>query len=103
MFFKRRNHFRSNNSKKVRGHPTYIYKKVGNKFYYIGLTHSEITQGSKNIKLEKNPNPFDDKDSYIRPFSSEDEISKFGKKKKGWKLSKLDKKKVKSVKKNHKK
>ena len=102
MCLRRRNHFRVNNSKKVRGHPTYIYKKVGNKYHFIGITHSEVTHKTKNIKLEENPNPEDSRDSYLRPFSSEEEIDKFGKKKKGWKISRKDRKKIKVVKKNHK-
>ena len=97
MCFTKRNHFRVNNSKKVLGHPTYIYKRVGIKYYFIGMTHSEITQGTKNIKLSKNPNPNDQRDSYVRPFSSEEYVNKFGKKKKGWKLSKVDKKVIKKI------
>ena len=62
MCFRKRNHFRLNNSKKVRGHPTYIYKKVGDKYHFIGITHSEITHRTKNIKLDKNPNPDDPRD-----------------------------------------
>jgi len=103
MCFSKRNHFRANNSKKVRGHPTYIYKKVGDKYYFIGITHSEITHRTKNIKLNVNPNPNDVRESYMRPFSSEESIDLFGNKKKGWKLSKLDRKTVRSIKKNHRK
>ena len=102
MCFSKRNHFRTNNSKKVRGHPTYIYKKVGDRYYFIGITHSEITQRTKNIKLDVNPNPDDPRDSYARPFSSEDNVDSFGSKKKGWKLSKQDKKIINIIKKNHK-
>ena len=42
---------------KETGHPAYIYAKIGNKFKYIGITHSKITEGMENIKLDKNPNP----------------------------------------------
>ena len=101
MCFSRRNHFRVNNSKKVRGHPTYIYKKVGDKYHFIGITDSPITDNVRNIKLEKNPNPEDDKPSYARPYSSDEETSRFGKKKKGWKLSKKDRKTIDSIKSNH--
>ena len=99
----RRNHFRTNNSKKVRGHPTYIYKKVGDRYYFIGITHAEITNKIRNIRLIKNPNPFDSRISYVRPFSSEEKVYKFGKKKTGWKLSKEDRKTINEIKKNHKK
>ena len=51
-----RNEFRKN---KVSGHPAYIYAKVGNKFIFLGITHSAIDSktGELNIKLDKNPNP----------------------------------------------
>jgi len=97
-------HFRRNNSKKTRGHPTYIYKRVGNTYHYVGITHSPITRGTKNVKLNVNPNPNDSRDSYIRPFSSEDSISDFQKKRLiGWKLNPNDKPKIKQAMKRHKK
>ena len=103
MCLSKRNHFRTNNSKSVRGHPTYIYKRAGKKYYFIGITHAEITKRVKNIKLIKNPNPYDPRPSYARPFSSEEDISKFGKKKKGWKIFRKDKKTINLIKKNHRK
>ena len=99
MCLKRRNEFRINNGRKGRGHPSYIYKKVGDEYYFIGITHSKITDRSKNIKLDKNPNPIDGRDSYFRPFSTKDNVSKFGKKKKEWKLSFRDRIKAKKIKK----
>ena len=103
MCLKRRNEFRTNNSRKARGHPTYIYKKVGDDYYFIGITHSDVTQGAKNIKLDKNPNPNDKRDSYFRHFASKDKTSKFGKKKKGWRLSFKDRLKAKKIKRNFRK
>ena len=100
MCLKRRNEFRINNSKKGRGHPSYIYKKVGDEYYFIGITHSDVTHGARNIKLDKNPNPTDNRTSYFRHFATKDKISKFGKKKKGWKLSLKDKMKARRIKKN---
>ena len=41
-------------------------------------------------KLRKNPNPNDNSDLYINPVSVWDIKSRFGKKKKGWKLDSLD-------------
>lgn len=103
MCFSKRNEFRNNNSNKVRGHPTYIYKKVGNKYYFIGITHAKITHRVRNIKLEKNPNPQDTRPSYARPFSAEKKTDNFGKKKKGWKLSCTDRKTMNKIKQNYKK
>ncbi len=102
MCLKRRSEFRTNNSNKGRGHPSYIYKKIGDEYFFIGITHSPITANMKNIKLDKNPNPSDKEDSYFRPFATKDKTYRFGKKKKGWKLSKKDKKKTKMIRKTFK-
>ena len=61
--------FRKYNSKKEDrfGHPTYVYAKVGKKYKYIGITHSPITRGVKNIRLEDNPNPKDNTAAYCQP------------------------------------
>ena len=79
---------------KETGHPAYIYAKIGNKFKYIGITHAKITDGMENIKLDKNPNPKDQKESYIRPYSQQKSVNKFKKVLIGWFLSKSDKDKI---------
>jgi len=78
-------------------HPTYVYAKEGNKYKFIGITHAEITEGTKNIKLDKNPNPEDKKESYIRPKPSKDESKKFGRRLKSWSFGESDKGKVNGV------
>lgn len=92
--------FRTN---KKTGHPSYIYVKVGSRYKYIGITHAEITDGVKNIKLDKNPNPNDSRVSYARPTPAEDKTKNFKEKKAGWELSSSDKKKVRKIIKNSKK
>ena len=91
----KRNEFRKNNTKKYKGHPTYIYAQIGDEFLFVGITHSEITNGVKNIKLDKNPNPKDKKNAYFRPFTDKMGKSSFGKKLKGWTISENDKNKIK--------
>ncbi len=82
------------------GHPEYIYKKVGNTFEFIGITHSPITRGIKNIELDKNPNPKDTKKSYIKPTPERRSQSDFHNNTlKGWKFSDNDKLKVEEIKK----
>ena len=91
-------HFRVNHSKESSSHPSYILRRVGDSFDSIGLTHSPITDGKRNIRLSKNPNPKDNRPSYIRPFFRRDPIGKFSKRKiHGWKFAKRDKKKIKRV------
>lgn len=80
-------------------HPAYIYAKVGNEFKYLGITHAKITDGVKNIPLDKNPNPKDKKKSYVRPKAEKSKTSRFKAKEKGWSLSKKDKEKLKPYKK----
>ena len=87
----KRSEFRKN---KVNGHPAYIYARVGNDYKFIGITHSEVTQGTKNIKLDKNPNPKDKSMAYIKPYSEKEKTNKFKKKYVGWKFSTADKLKV---------
>ena len=94
MKYIKKNEFRKNNSKEYTGHPTYIYAQVGNEFIFVGITHAKITDGIKNIQLERNPNPKDKRPSYMRPFADKKHKSSFGKKLKGWKLTENDKKKA---------
>lgn len=88
----KKNEFRRS---KVSQHPTYIYARVGDEFKYIGLTHSSITGDTKNIKLDKNPNPADKRPAYFRPNAERDRVNKFKKPEKGWRFSKKDREKVK--------
>ena len=91
-------HFRINHSKESAGHPSYVIRKVGNSFDFIGLTHSPVTDNKKNIKLRKNPNPRDSRVSYIRPFFRRNPIKRFSKRKiRGWRLAKRDKKRIRKV------
>lgn len=81
------------------GHPEYIYRKVGNNFEFIGITHSLITRGVKNIKLDKNPDPTDESDAYIKPTPEKRSTSEFHKKPlKGWRIADSDKPKIEEVK-----
>lgn len=93
------NEFRRINRKDGRDHPAYIYAKEGDKFVYLGLTHAEVTKGVKNIRLEQNPNPKDERPSYVRPASQKAKKSTFGAKLKGWFFGKSDQEKVDKLKK----
>lgn len=94
-----RNEFRKKNTKDGRGHPTYIYARQGNDYFYLGLTHSKVTKGVKNIELEKNPNPNDNRKAYIRTKAERNNKASFGKKLKGWFISSNDKEKIKKYRK----
>lgn len=93
--------FHRNNART--GHPAYIvkiYERKGiHKAEFIGITGAKETHGVKNIKLDKNPNPKNINDSYIRPNVDEVNLTPntFGKKLKDWEFSITDKKKVNKV------
>ncbi len=89
-----KNEFRQH---KVSGHPTYIYRKVGDSFEYIGITHAKVTNKTNNIELCKNPDPHDKKKAYMRPKPSKDRIHKFKEPLKGWKLNSEDREKAKRI------
>lgn len=91
----KRDEFRRN---KKTQHPAYIYAKVGNEYKFIGITHSEITEGIANIKLDKNPNPKDKKTAYARNKIEKGKTNDFKAKEKDWRLSKSDKKKIEKIK-----
>ncbi|MBO5091512.1 MAG: hypothetical protein J6C61_03420 [Clostridia bacterium] len=94
---KKKNEFRRKNMKDGKGHPTYIFAQQGNDYIFLGITHSNITKGVKNIKLEKNPNPKDSTDSYVRPKAEKHNKSSFGKKLQGWGFSDKDKETIKKL------
>ena len=95
-----RNEFRKY---KKSGHPSYIFEKVGNEFRFLGITHSNIDKETSKIKLERNPDPEDDGDAYIKTEVEEAKQNRFGKVKRGWELSPNDKKKVAKIIKSNKK
>ncbi|MDR2090650.1 MAG: hypothetical protein LBP62_03245 [Clostridiales bacterium] len=83
-----------------RGHPTYIYAERDGKLEYVGLTHAEITEGVRNIPLDKNPNPNpkeNEEKSYIRPKTGKEDKKKFGSRLPDWEFAESDKKSVQSV------
>lgn len=85
------------------GHPTYVFAKQGDEFWFVGITHSNITDNMSNIPLDVNPNPSDKRPAFIRPRVGRDHYKSFGRNQKTWKFADSDKGKVKKVIKGHKK
>ena len=65
----------------------------------MSLTHSERTEGEKNIPLKKNPNPKDRRKAYVRPKVETAHVSSFGKRLLGWFFGDDDKDTVNKLKK----
>ncbi len=80
---------------KKSGHPNWIYEKHGNFYKHIGITHD--SDDGKNIPLEKNPEPGNDSQAYIKPNPEESRKENFKETYSGWKFADEDKQKVKKV------
>ena len=93
-----RDEFRKKN-RDSNGHPNYIFRKVGNNFEYIDMTHSPITRGIKNIKLDENPDPKDKKPSYLKPAPERASKKDFKNHTENMRFAKSDLKKVEEIKK----
>lgn len=80
---------------KKSGHPNWIYEKRGNTYVHIGITHD--ADNGKNIPLNKNPEPDNDSQAYIKPYPEASRKENFKETYSGWKFSDEDKPKVKKV------
>lgn len=88
-------HFRFNRRRK---HNSLIVKENDKDYEFFTLTHSKQRDDRhKNIKLFKNPNPKDKRNSYIENKLSKDKKGVFGRINNNLKLSSKDKQKVKKL------
>ena len=71
-------------------HPTFVFLEKGNQYYYMTITHSDRVNGFIVIKLKKNPNPCDQKDSYIVLDVRFDTKDRFSAKRNNWKIDDED-------------
>lgn len=71
-------------------HPAYVFLEQGNIYIYVILTHSSNVNNSIVIKLKKNPNPKDERDSYFVDEIKKDTKDTFGRRMRKWKLDKDD-------------
>ena len=84
--------------RKINKHPAYVFFQNGNLYIYVQLTHSKRIKGKVLIKMKKNPNPSDNRDSYYIEEVYEDDKSRFGKKKNKWVIDEKDEKKIREYK-----
>lgn len=71
-------------------HPAYVFLEKGNLYIYVSLTHSSNIEKLLLIKLRKNPNPKDNKDSYYVEEIKEDTKDSFGVILKDWEMDEED-------------
>ena len=79
-----------NGKRKISDHPTFIFLQNGDIFIYVQITHSKNIRGKILIKMRKNPNPKDIKDSYYIEEILEDNLVNFGKKHDKWIVDEQD-------------
>ncbi|HBK01808.1 MAG TPA: hypothetical protein DDY77_02085 [Clostridiales bacterium] len=84
-----RNEFRRNTSKTASGHFDYVFGETKTQYKSIGLTHSP-TADRKYYPLTKNPNPKDDRQSYIHLNVRGTNKKFFKAPEKGWEFAKED-------------
>ena len=65
-------------------HPSYVFLEKGNIYIYISITHSDNVENSIVIKLRKNPNPNDKRESYRIAEIKEDTKDRFNRNLKKW-------------------
>lgn len=89
----------SANSKKLAGHPIYAYKKTGEDYIALVITHDKKNSNrSKVIKLDKNPSPNDTQEAKIHKKARIINQNLCSKRHKNWSFkTKNDKEKVKKI------
>ena len=75
-------------------HPAYIFLENDNVYIYVTITHSRNVKGFLTIKLRKNPNPKDKKESYWVAEIRQDTKNAFTKVKSDWSVDELDDKDI---------
>ena len=75
-------------------HPAYVFLEKGNIYIYVSLTHSESIDNVLLVKLRKNPNPKDNRDSYWVVEIREDTKDRFGRRINGLKMDENDDKDI---------
>ena len=75
-------------------HPSYVFLEKGNIYIYISITHSDNVENAIVIKLRKNPNPHDKRDSYRIAEIKEDTKDRFSKNLKKWVMDLEDDKEI---------
>lgn len=83
--------------KAIKEHPTFIFLQNGDIYIYVQLTHSEKIRGKILIKLKKNPNPLDFRDSYYIEEICHDSKVNFGKKKVDWIIDESDEEQIRKL------
>ena len=75
---------------KLLRHPAYVFYEKGNVYIYVSITHSTNVDSVVLIKLRKNPNPKDKRNSFWLVEVKEDTKDRFGRRLLGWNLDERD-------------
>ena len=102
---KKKNEFRYHSTRvktkrrsiRLKDHPTYVFMQEEDKFKYVQITHSKKIKKKSVVKLRRNPNPDDDRDSFYIKEIFTDIVTHFGKKRDGWKIDKKDERDIRKL------
>ena len=97
-----KNEFRINNSPVAKGHPAYVFGETKTKFKSFGLT-TEARDRERKIRLSRNPDPSDKRDSFIRVKPVTANKKYYSAPKSDWSFGKVDQAVVRHLKKDYKK
>ena len=94
---------RTNPNDPIPNHPKYLFRKIGNKYLGIGITHSPTIRTRnnrtiRNIRLERSPNPRDTRTNYITPYARRFNREQLHHARlRGWSFTENDNQKVKAI------
>lgn len=94
--------FRYNRSKEAANHPQYVFGRKGERLRSVGLT-THPKKEYKHIKLTKNPNPEDARESYIQTQVFKTKSHLYSDPLPNWKFAKEDVPIARHIKKQYKK
>ena len=101
--YRPRNEFRRNDSPLAGGHPHFVFGETNSgKLKSIGLTHNPDDE-HRHYPLSKNPNPLDDKQSFLQDRVHTAKKKYYGESLPDWKFAKEDMSIVRHITKKYKK
>ena len=84
-------------SKKNIWHPSYVFLEKGNVYIYVSITHSNKVKETIVIKMKRNPNPLDKRDSYWVAEIKYDTKDRFRRRRDGWSIDESDDQKIREM------
>lgn len=84
-------------NKTINKHPTFIFLQNGDIYIYVQLTHCKKIRGKIVIKLKRNPNPLDIRESYYIKEILEDNADTFERIRNSWAMDEKDEEEIRKL------